>query len=208
MSESSPQSRPEAEQAAGQAVDARLADGSQPASPSDLLRRLAELEIQSSTIMHAPVFTVEQAKALRGEIQGAHIKNLFLRDKKGTMWLLTCLEDRPLDLKALAGRIGSGRLSFGSAERLMKHLGVVPGAVTPFAVINDKGGAVQVLLDKALLEIAPLNAHPLDNAMTTSLEPQDLVRFLEAEDHPPQLLELDAPEDPPKDAPKDAVGDA
>ncbi|MGF1611901.1 MAG: prolyl-tRNA synthetase associated domain-containing protein [Kiloniellales bacterium] len=208
MSESSPQSRPEAEQAASQAVPALLADGSQPASPSDLLRRLAELEIQSSTIMHAPVFTVEQAKALRGEIQGAHIKNLFLRDKKGTMWLLTCLEDRPLDLKALAGRIGSGRLSFGSAERLMKHLGVVPGAVTPFAVINDKGGAVQVLLDKALLEIAPLNAHPLDNAMTTSLEPQDLVRFLEAEDHPPQLLELDAPEDPPKDAPKDAVGDA
>jgi Ala-tRNA(Pro) deacylase len=182
MNESSPESPAER--------PALLADGSVPASPSDLLRRLAELGIQSRSIMHAPVFTVEEAKALRGQIDGAHIKNLFLRNKKGGMWLLTCLEDRPIDLKALGERIGSGRLSFGSAERLMTYLGVIPGAVTPFAVINDKGGAVQLLLDQALLEIAPLNAHPLDNAMTTSLEPRDLVRFLEAEGHPPRLLEL------------------
>ena len=168
-----------------------LADGSAPTTTARLLQRLEALGLQSSTVMHPPVFTVEEAKALRGELAGGHIKNLFLRNKKGRMWLVTCLEDRRIDLKALGERLGGGRLSFASAERLMTYLGVVPGAVTPFAAINDKTGAVTVVLDRGLFAQAPVNAHPLVNDMTTAIEPDDLVRFLEAENHPPEILDFD-----------------
>lgn len=168
-----------------------LADGSAPCGPGELLRRLEELGMQTRTMTHPPVFTVEESKALCGQIDGAHIKNLFLRDKKGVMWLLVCLEDRQIDLKALAAHLGAGRLSFGSPGRLMKYLGVSPGSVTPFAVINDKQGAVTVVLDQALLEIAPVNAHPLVNDMTTSIAPEDLLRFLEAQGHKPEILDIE-----------------
>ena len=161
-----------------------------PTSPEALLARLAELGIEVSSFSHPPVHTVEEAKALRGELKGGHIKNLFLRNKKGAMWLITCLEDREIDLKALGRALGAGRFSFGSAERLMTYLGVLPGAVTPFAVINDTGGKVQVVLDAALLDCDPVNAHPLVNDMTTAVAPGDLVRFLEAVDHPPQIFDL------------------
>ena len=114
----------------------------QPTTPDQLLARLAELGLTTRTVTHPPVFTVEEAKALRGELPGAHIKNLFLRDKKGKMWLVVAEEDRPIDLKALGELLG-GRLSFGSADRLMTYLGVIPGAVTPFGVINDAGNQVQ-----------------------------------------------------------------
>ncbi len=169
-----------------------LADGSPPATPDDLFARLAALDIEVRTVAHPPVFTVEEAKALRGELPGAHIKNLFLRNKKGAMWLVTCLEDRQIDLKKLAGALGAGRFSFGSAQRLMTHLGILPGAVTPFAAINDKTGAVQVVLDKAMLERNPVNCHPLVNDMTTALAAADLVRFLEAVGHAPGILDLDS----------------
>ena len=172
---------------------ATLADGSAPTTTAELLVQLETLGIQSNTVMHQPVFTVEEAKALRGELAGGHIKNLFLRNKKGAMWLVVCLEDRQIDLKALGERLSAGRLSFGSAERLMRHLGVLPGAVTPFAAINDKTGEVRVVIDKSILEQAPVNAHPLVNDMTTALEPGDLVRFLEAVDHSPDILDFDAP---------------
>ncbi len=108
------------------------------------------------------------------------------------MWLVTCLEDRDIHLKALGQALGAGRFSFGSAGRLMTYLGVLPGAVTPFGVINDTEGKVQMVLDKALLECDPINAHPLVNDMTAALSPQDLVRFLEAAGHPPQILDFDA----------------
>ncbi len=170
---------------------ARLADGSVPVTVDQLLARLATLGLAQKTVEHPPVFTVEQAKALRGELPGVHIKNLFLRNKKGAMWLVTCLEDRQIDLKALAGALQAGRFSFGSAERLMSYLGILPGAVTPFAVINDRSRAVQMVLDKALLDQTPVNCHPLVNHMTTAIAPADLVRFLEAEGHPPRLLDLD-----------------
>ena len=169
-----------------------LSDGAPPATPADLFARLETLGIEARTVEHPPVFTVEEAKALRGELPGAHIKNLFLRNKKGAMWLVTCLEDREIDLKRLAAALGAGRFSFGSAERLMQYLGVAPGAVTPFAVINDSGRAVRAVLDKALLDHGPVNGHPLVNTMTTTVEPRDLVRFLEAEGHAPQLLDFDA----------------
>ena len=176
----------------GEDSPAELADGSRPATSGDLFARLESLGIEARTVEHPPVFTVEEAKALRGELPGAHIKNLFLRNKKGAMWLVTCLEDRQIDLKALAGALGAGRFSFGSAERLMRHLGILPGAVTPFAAINDRTGVVQVVLDQAMLAQSPINCHPLVNDMTTALAPAELIRFLEAEGHPPVILDLDA----------------
>ena len=162
-----------------------------PTSPEDLLARLAELGIEVSSFSHPPVHTVEESKALCGELKGGNIKNLFLRNKKGAMWLITCLEDRKIDLKALGQALGAGRFSFGSAERLMTYLGVLPGAVTPFAVINDTEGKVQVVLDRALLACDPINAHPLVNDRTTAVSAAGLVRFLEAVGHPPQILDLD-----------------
>jgi Ala-tRNA(Pro) deacylase len=170
------------------------AEAALPTSPEALHARLDQLGIAYRCVSHPPVFTVEEAKALRGELPGAHIKNLFLRNKKGRMWLVTCLEDREVDLKALGERLEAGRFSFGSAERLMTYLGVLPGAVTPFAVINDKAGAVTMVLDRGVMGAGsgggPVNCHPLVNHMTTALDPADLVRFLEAEGHAPQLLDF------------------
>ena len=163
-----------------------------PASPEALLARLEELGIETRTTRHAAVFTVAESKALRGELPGGHIKNLFLRNKKGAMWLVTCLEDREIDLKALGRALGAGRFSFGSAKRLMTYLGVEPGAVTPFGVINDTKGKVRMVLDKALLDCDPINAHPLVNDMTVALSPAGLLCFLEAAGHSPQVLDLDA----------------
>jgi Ala-tRNA(Pro) deacylase len=169
-----------------------LADGGAPATPEDLFRRLGELGIETSTMEHPAVFTVEEAREARGPIPGCHTKNLFLRDKKGRrMWLVVCREDRAVDLRQLALRVGaSGRLSFGSAERLMKYLGVTPGAVNPFAVINDHGGAVRVVVDRAILDDPPLNFHPLVNTMTTSIGADDFLRFLSEEKHEPKLIDF------------------
>jgi Ala-tRNA(Pro) deacylase len=162
-----------------------------PTSPETLLARLDALGIETHTVNHPPVFTVEQAKALRGELPGHHIKNLFLRNKKKAMWLVVCLEDRRIDLKALAGALGAGRFSFGSAGRLMTHLGVEAGSVTPFAAINDTGGQVTVVLDTAITTGGPVNCHPLVNSMTTAIAPADLIRFLESTGHSPLLLDMD-----------------
>ena len=170
----------------------RLADGSAPATPDDLFRRLDELGVEVETVRHPPVFTVEEAKEVRGAIPGCHTKNLFLRNKKGTMYLLVCHQDADVDLRALADHTGPGRLSFASERRLMRYLGVVPGAVNPFAVINDVEGEVTVLLDADLMEWETLNFHPLDNAMTTSIARADLLRFLQAEAHPPVVVHLEA----------------
>ncbi|MDH3193640.1 MAG: prolyl-tRNA synthetase associated domain-containing protein, partial [Acidimicrobiia bacterium] len=136
------------------------------------------------------LYTVEDSKALRGDLPGGHCKNLFLRNKKGQMWLVVCPEDRVLDMKDLGERIGAGRVSFGSPERLTTHLGVLPGAVTPFAVMNDADRLVRVVLDEALMAESLLNFHPLVNDQTTSITPGDLMKFLEAVDHRPVVLTL------------------
>ena len=161
----------------------RLADGTLPLSSAELLARLQTLGIAHRTVEHAPVYTVAESRGLRLDFPGGH-------SKKGRMWLVTCLEDRQIDLKELAGRLDAGRFSFGSAERLMRHLGVIPGAVTPFAVINDHAGVVHMVVDAGLLEHDPINFHPLDNAMTTAISAQALLRFLEYADHPPQIVDL------------------
>ena len=175
-------------------VQTNLLDGSPPATPDDLFLRLDELGISVVKHHHPPVFTVEEAKALKGSMSGAHLKNLFLRNKKGRMWLLVTAADRPLDLKEVGVLLGAGRLSFGSSDRLMKYLGVIPGAVTPLAVINDRSKVVQVAIEEGLLASDALNVHPLDNGMTATIAPGDLLRFLEAEGHSVQTVRFTDPE--------------
>jgi len=170
---------------------ALLDDGTPPLTPDQLLERLEAMEIPHTTYRHRPVFTVEESQKLKGDLPGAHTKNLFVRDKKGAMWLLVALYDREVDLLALAKSLGvSGRFSFGSADRLMRYLGVTAGSVTPFAVINDHGGAVRVALDSGLRDYDLWNAHPLDNAMTTAVRAEHLLRFLEVLDHPPVWVDV------------------
>lgn len=166
--------------------------GEGPFGPDDLLRYLDSLGVAHRTLQHAPVYTVAEAKATRGELPGGHSKNLFLRNKKGRMWLVTCDADRPVNLKALGTSLGTKGLSFASAERLERHLGVIPGAVTPFAVVNDREGQVETVIDRSLLDHELLNFHPLDNARTTAVTPDGLLRFLEAVDHSPAFLDFDA----------------
>lgn len=167
-----------------------MTDHPAPLSPDELIAYLDGIGIETSTVEHPPVFTVEEARRLRGNLPGAHSKSLFLRNKKGRMWLVVTLEDRPVDLKELGDRLESGRLSFGSPERLMRYLGVIPGAVTPFAVINDQEGLVTVALDRQMLEAEPLNFHPLDNTKTTAISTAGLLEFLGTTGHPPQLLDF------------------
>jgi len=167
-----------------------LFNGQPPATPEQLLARLQDLGIEATTVSHRPVFTVEEARAHRGELAGAHTKNLFVRDKKGVMWLVVAIESQTVDLRALAESLGHKRFSFGSPDRLMKYLGVTPGAVTPFSVVNDHEGAVRVALDEGLRAYGVWNFHPLVNSMTTTLRADEMVRFLEAVDHPPHWVDL------------------
>ncbi len=159
-----------------------------PATPDDLFALLDRLGIPHKTVTHPPVFTVEEAKALRGTIVGGHTKNLFLKDKKGAIFLVVALEQATIDLKALPGKLAAGRFSFGSADLLREVWGVEPGAVTPFGAINDTSGQVTVVLDAAMMRHETLNYHPLVNTMTTAIGRDDLVRFLTATGHPPRIL--------------------
>lgn len=163
-----------------------------PHSAEQLFARLEALAIAHHTVSHAPVFTVEEAKAHRGALEGTHVKNLFLRNKKREMWLVVALEDRPIDLKALGRRLGAGNLSFGRPERLSTHLGVEPGSVTPFALINDAERLVRPVLDARILERDPIHAHPLRNDMTTSIAGDDLLRFIRDCGHEPEIVDFDA----------------
>ena len=159
-------------------------------SPQQLFDRLAGLGIDHKTVEHEAVFTVEQAKQHRGALPGHHIKNLFLRNKKEEMWLVVALEDRAIDLKRLGEVLGAGRLSFGSPERLRTWLGVEPGSVTPFSVINDTARKVSLVLDRGIGDGGPINAHPLTNTMTSAIVLPDLLRFFEATGHAPRWLDF------------------
>jgi len=155
-----------------------------PATPSDLFAFLDRLGIAHQTVTHPALFTVEQSRALRGTIPGGHTKNLFLRDKKGALFLVSAVEDAVIELKSLHRRLAaSGRFSFGAAELMREMLGIEPGAVTPFAAINDTGRRVTVVLDAAMMRHPTLNFHPLVNTMTTSIAAADLLRFLAATGH-------------------------
>jgi Ala-tRNA(Pro) deacylase len=170
-----------------------------PALPSDLFALLDRLGIAHATVTHPALFTVEQSRALRGTISGGHTKNLFLKDRKDALFLVTALEDASIELRSLHRLLdASGRLSFGSAELLRAALGVEPGAVTPFAAMNDQNLRVSVVLDRALMRFETLNCHPLVNTMTTSIARADLLRFLEATGHPPRIVPLAEQKAPPE----------
>ncbi|MFT3770491.1 MAG: prolyl-tRNA synthetase associated domain-containing protein [Minicystis sp.] len=159
-----------------------------------LFDRLRSLGIETTTVSHPAVYTVEQAKAHRVEHGGTHVKNLFLRNKKGAMWLVVLGEDRVVDLRDLGRRIGAGNVSFGSPDRLRRYLGVEPGSVTPLSIIHDTEGAVQVVIDARVFAQDPVHCHPLTNTMTTAIGGEDLKRFLRACGHEPVIIDLDAPE--------------
>jgi Ala-tRNA(Pro) deacylase len=162
-----------------------------PASPEDLLAYLTSLGVETKTIDHPPLFTVDDSRTLRGDIPGGHTKNLFVKDKKGRVFLLVLGEETLIDLKRVHEKIGAqGRVSFGSAELLEEVWGVKPGAVTPFGAINDPQGRVTVVLDEAMMRHERLNFHPLVNTRTTGLNSADLVKFLRATGHEPSIAAL------------------
>jgi Ala-tRNA(Pro) deacylase len=161
-----------------------------PADRKTLAARLAELGIMTTTVEHAPVFTVEESAALRTSIPGAHTKNLFLTDTDGRMVLVTAKDDTRVDLKALAKRLGAGRFSFGKAPRLEAVLGVSPGSVTPLALMNASAAGVTVVVDRALMDFAEVNCHPLENTATMRFVTADLIRFIRACGHEPLILPL------------------
>jgi Ala-tRNA(Pro) deacylase len=152
--------------------------------------RLDHLGIRRTTHAHASVFTVEEAKTLRGALPGGHTKNLFLKDKKGGLWLVVLREELRVDLNALSRQLGAPRFSFGSAELLEVTLGVPAGSVTPFALINDRELRVRVVLDAGMLKLDPLNFHPLRNDRTTAITAEDLMAFIRACGHDPMVVEL------------------
>jgi Ala-tRNA(Pro) deacylase len=142
------------------------------------------------TVEHAPMFTVEQSRKLRGELPGAHTKSLFLIDKEGRMVLVVAKEDTRVDLKGLANGLNLGRLSFAKPEFLTEILGIEPGSVTPFALINENARVIIVVVDKALLDYDEINCHPLENTATTRLKTADLLRFIRACGHEPIVMPL------------------
>ena len=160
-----------------------------PARPEDLFAFLDRLGIAHATVSHPPLFTVAESQALRGTIPGGHTKNLLLKDKKDAVFLVVADEEASIDLKGLHRLLGaSGRFSFASAGLMDQLLGVAPGSVTAFGVINDGDKRVNVVLDAELMRHPTVNCHPLTNTMTTSIASADLRRFLEATGHPPMIL--------------------
>ena len=162
-------------------------------TPEGLLQRLARAGIAARTVHHPPLHTVAESKVLRGDLPGFHVKNLFLRAKSGTAWLVVLEEDRTVSINALARRLDAGRVSMGSAEDLWATRGVRPGAVTPLALVNAPPGSVACAIDSMLLRGGPVNVHPLVNTATTALAPEDLLSFLRGLGHAPLRLDLDEP---------------
>ncbi len=155
-----------------------------------LFARLEQLGIKTTTVEHAPTFTVEQSTALRTTIPGAHTKNLFLTDKDGSLVLVVAKDNTRVDLKRLAKQLGLGRLSFGKSDLLEAVLGVPAGSVTPFALMNDIAARAIVVVDQALMNFAEVNCHPLENTATTRLATGDLLRFIEATGHKSVIMSL------------------
>lgn len=158
-----------------------------------LLRRFEELNIAAPTVPYPAHKTVEEGKLLRGAMSGTFTKNLLLKDKKDKLYLLAINEDRTLDLKSLHTRIGAnGRLGFASADQMVKLLGVLPGALTPLALINDTDGVITAVIDTSLLNVAQVNFHPLLNTESTGLRPTELLAFIRSCGREPLLVNLDA----------------
>ncbi len=164
-----------------------------PASRKDLFALFDKLQIKTSTVEHVPVFTVDEAKKVHDRIPGGHCKNLFCKDEKAALWLIVALEDARIDLKAAKDRIGSKRLTFSKPELLMEILGIEPGYVTPFGLINDTQVKTNVILDETMMKLDQLNFHPLKNDATTTISSQDLITFIRATGHNPRIVAVSEP---------------
>lgn len=172
-------------------------------TPDQLLKLLSDMGFDTTTTRHEAVFTVDQSQGLHEQIPGGHTKNLFVKDKKNNYFLLVIEQDAKVDLNRLHPIIGArSRVSFGKAEPLMEYLGVTPGSVTAFSVINDKENRVQLIIDKPLLDHQMINCHPLINEMTTTISREDLLTFLDKVNHPPQILQMSQPKSEPMPEPK------
>ena len=161
-----------------------------PLTRADLFNRLAEMNIASTTVEHDAVMTVAESSSIHDNMKGAHTKNLFLKDDKGSLVLVVAKTDTKVDLKALSKRLNAGRFSFGKPELLLEALGVSPGSVTAFAIANDAAKRVKLVLDSELMTHGSLNCHPLENTSTTNIALDDLLRFIRSTGHEPEILIL------------------
>lgn len=179
-------------------TDAGAPHGDAPAAPRgfDLLAEaFAALGIDAPAVEHEAAHTVDESRDLRGTIPGVHTKNLFLKDKKGALFLVTAPEDAAVDLKRIHTAIGAkGRVSFASAEAMARHLGVTPGSVTPLALINDAARAVTCVLHPDVASAGLVNVHPLRNTATVTLAGPAFINYLNHIGHPPLVTELPSPE--------------
>lgn len=163
-----------------------------PTTPDELMAALTRLGIEFSLHHHRAVFTVAEAETVEHDIPGTRCRNLFLRDKKKNNFLVVLRNETEVDLKKLQPLIGADKLSFGSAERLWEYLGVRPGSVCPYAIINDKTQQVKIILDQSMMRTARVNYHPLLNTMTIGTAPADLIKFIESTGHAPYIVDLAA----------------
>jgi len=161
-----------------------------PTTKEQLTKILDDLGISYQLYDHEPIFTVEQGEPLKKSIPGVHCRNLFLRDKKKKMLLITAANETRVDMKKLSGVLDSARLSFGSPARLWENLGIKPGSVNPFCIINDKQKALRMILDSAMMDAEIVNYHPMDNACTIGMAPDDLLNFLDSIEHEYEIVDL------------------
>jgi len=147
---------------------------------ADLLAFLDSLGVTHQTLDHPAVFTVGEGGDIKAQIPGAHTKNLFLKDAKGQLWLVSAEGHAQIDLKRLHTVIGGAKLSFGNAELMAETLGVTPGSVTAFGLINDTDRRVRFVLDRTLAEAHLVNFHPLTNTGTTTVSADGFRTFLKA----------------------------
>jgi len=166
-----------------------------PISRSDLFAVLDNLNIPHKTVLHRPIFTVEEGADIKASLPGGHSKNLFLKDKKGQLFLLSALDRTQIRLNQLHKALGCARLSFGKAELMEEVLGVTPGSVTAFALLNDIKQQVTFVLDAALLDQNPVNFHPLKNNATTAITSEGLLHFAKANGHEPIIIDFSANKD-------------
>lgn len=156
----------------------------------ELLAVLSDIGIPYENHEHPPVFTVEEADRHHDGIKGVHSKNLFFKDKKKNLFLVVTLSDKPIKIKEVAKKIGAKSPSFGKPDLLEEVLGVTPGAVTPFAVINIQGHEVKIVLDQDMMNHDLLNFHPLVNTATTTISSQDLLKFMTHCKQSPDIIAL------------------
>lgn len=173
-------------------VHAQIADPAPtPATANALFAFLDRHGVDHATLQHPPVFRVEEGREIKAAMPGGHTKNLFLKDAKGQIWLISALGETQINLKTLHRTIGSARLSFGSEALLYEVLGVRPGSVTALALINDTGRRVKFILDAALMRTDPVNFHPLTNSATTAISRQGFTRFLDALGIEPLIVDFE-----------------